>query len=92
VADRSARALKKRIRYPRSHWRIRAAWRRTTDAGLEPCRRCGKRIRPGEAWHLDHRDDGLGYLGPSHAFCNESAGGRKGNAKGPGPSRDWVPW
>ena len=29
------------------------------------CCRCGQLIEPGQAWHLDHRDDRRGYLGPA---------------------------
>jgi hypothetical protein len=44
------------------------------------CARCGRRIEPGQQWHLDHHDDRrLGYLGASHASCNARAGAHKAN-------------
>jgi len=36
---------------------------------------------PGQPLDLDHRDDGNGYAGWSHAHCNRSAGARLGNAR-----------
>jgi hypothetical protein len=41
-------------------------------------------IASDEKWELDHRDDGKGWLGPSHRSCNRSAGweamvGKNGN-------------
>lgn len=38
------------------------------------CARCGELIEVGSKWHLDHRDDGHGWLGPSHESCNARAG------------------
>ncbi len=43
------------------------------------CARCGELIDRDAAWVLDHRDDGTGYLGPSHLQCNRRAGGEKRN-------------
>lgn len=34
-------------------------------------------IEAGSKWHLDHRDDGHGWLGPSHESCNARAGAEK---------------
>jgi hypothetical protein len=42
--------------------------------GTVPCARCGELIQPDTAWQLDHRDDGRGWLGPSHRRCNARAG------------------
>jgi hypothetical protein len=47
----------------------------------QPCSRCGLLMRPGQALDLDHRDDGAGWLGFSHAKCNRAAGGRLGRAR-----------
>ena len=46
-------------------------------AGDVRCARCNEVIGPGEEWQLDHRDDGRGWLGPSHKRCNLSAGWEK---------------
>lgn len=51
-------------------------------SGTATCSRCGAPIRPGDAWHLDHTDDRTGYLGPSCATCNTSAGGRAAHRPG----------
>jgi hypothetical protein len=51
------------------------------DSGQCPCARCGQLIPIGAPWHLDHSDDGRGWLGPSHAYCNLKAGGKLGNAR-----------
>jgi hypothetical protein len=32
-----------------------------------------------DRWHLDHADDGVGYLGASHARCNTRAAAIKTN-------------
>lgn len=39
----------------------------------------GGLIRRGERWELDHADDGVGYLGASHAVCNARAGAASTN-------------
>jgi hypothetical protein len=48
--------------------------------------RCDELIAADEKWELDHRDDGNGWLGPSHRSCNRSAGwenmvGANGNGR-----------
>jgi hypothetical protein len=58
--------------YGRAHRQLRARYQRDGVVGL-PCPRCGKAIRPGEPWDLDHDDrDRSKYLGPSHARCNRA--------------------
>lgn len=57
-----------------------------------PCaRNCGRDILPGERWHLDHRDSGVGYRGPSHAECNirGATAKRVGGDKAPRPTTKW---
>lgn len=60
--------------YDARHDRTRARVARTVIG--TPCARCGQPIQAGDAWHLDHNDDRTGYIGPSHARCNTSAGGK----------------
>jgi len=69
--------------YGSAHQRTRARLNLDVQAGLTKCARCGNPIAPNTAWHLDHADEDRGtYLGPAHAFCNDSAGGRKAHAQG----------
>lgn len=49
---------------------------REVELGHATCARCSRPIVPGSEWHLDHADDGVGYLGPSHARCNVSEANR----------------
>jgi hypothetical protein len=67
---------------------LRQRWASVVAAGRVRCARgrackraefvdgvlVGGLIRRGDVWQLDHRDDGRGYLGPSHADCNARAG------------------
>jgi hypothetical protein len=62
-----------------AHRAARARWRSLVERGAACCARCGQRIVPGSAWHLDHADDRSGYLGVSHASCNLAAGAAKTN-------------
>ena len=62
-------------RYGASH---RAAREALGDVTGTACARCGRPIGAGESWDLDHDEHG-GYLGPSHASHNRSAGASKGN-------------
>jgi hypothetical protein len=51
---------------PRLHQRPRqpAADNSNHWSAPDNCCRCGHLIEPGKPWHLDHRDDRSGYLGP----------------------------
>lgn len=78
----------------------RAWWTPIVNAGGIDCRRCGLPILPGSRWHVGHIVDralGGGRLdwrvntAPEHGSCNESAGGKLGQAlRGhrAGPKRD----
>lgn len=51
-----------------------------------PCIRCGGEVLPTSTWHVGHRVDvakggDANDVGPEHARCNLSAGGRAGAAK-----------
>lgn len=74
----------KRRRYGPKHKRMRVIWAEIVARGFTPCARCGELIRGDEPWHLDHTDDGSGYLGPSHVRCNCATYGRRRLT-----SRDW---
>jgi hypothetical protein len=60
------------------HQAVRRRWARVIAQRSVLCARCGEPITVGMAWHLDHRDDRTGYLGPSHAGCNVSAAATRG--------------
>jgi hypothetical protein len=64
--------------------------------GTVNCARCGEMIEPGAKWELDHKDDGRGWLGPSHAKCNRRAGWeamiRSQNGKGNGFEEQPYRW
>lgn len=64
--------------YGATHYAIRKRLAPVVANGDAVCTRCGMRIRPGEKWQLDHTDDRTAWLGPAHAFCNQSAGGKLG--------------
>jgi hypothetical protein len=65
--------------YGSTHQATRKRWEPVVESGYASCCRCGFTIAPGTAFHLDHRDDKLGYLGVSHARCNLRAAGKRGN-------------
>ena len=65
--------------YGTAHQAERRRWEPLVEAGVAVCVRCGVPIAPGTGWHLDHRDDKLGYLGVSHASCNLKAAGKRAN-------------
>jgi hypothetical protein len=72
-------------RHARGYTNAHAAKRRQLEplvaTGQVNCSRCGQLIEPGEAWHLDHRDDRRGYLGAAHATCNLRAAANKSNSR-----------
>jgi hypothetical protein len=70
------RASRQARGYDRGHELRREALKPAVEAGLKRCARCGRPILPGQEWALDHTDDRKGYLGPSHASCNNQAGGK----------------
>jgi len=68
--------------YGSRHQKTRARLNLEVQTGTVTCSRCGQPIAPNTPWHLDHDDEDRGtYLGPSHAYCNDSAGGRKAHAQ-----------
>ena len=89
----SGRARRKRHNFPRTtasttsrgygtgHKAERKRWEPVLQSGRVACSRCGFPIFHDQAWHLDHRDDKLGWLGPSHASCNLKAAAKRGNQR-----------
>jgi len=76
--------------YGAGHQALRRAWRPYVEAGLVDCARCGRRILPGQSWHLDHDDwDRRRYLGPSHVRCNVTAPHQKRANPQPRPVTRW---
>lgn len=77
-------------RYDAKHTRARRDWARAHKP-TNPCNRCSHPLGPmGPHLHLDHTDDGTGYLGFSHGStpcpdcgerCNLLAGAREGNRR-----------
>jgi len=61
--------------YDAAHDRLRQHWSPRVAMGAVHCARCSRPILPGQPWHLDHDDTRIGYIGPSHAYCNLAAGG-----------------
>ena len=59
--------------YGHHHQVLRRQFAPLVAAGGVACARCGELIEPGSAWDLGHSDDGLGYNGPEHAYCNQTA-------------------
>ena len=71
--------------YGTAHRKLRDKWAREIEAGYGYCSEIvclmpSRWIPPGTEWHLAHNEDGITYRGPAHAFCNQSEGGRRGNA------------
>ena len=69
-------------KYGAAHQRLRKQWAQKIANGARPiCPRCSIPIEPRDEWDLDHAEDGVNYLGPSHRReCNRSAGGKKARA------------
>ena len=68
--------------YGRAHAQLRRQVKRVVDRGGAVCWRCGRWIRPGEAFDLGHSDHRLAkhlglYEGPEHRSCSRSAGAWK---------------
>lgn len=87
-------------KYRGEHLRERKRWKqRIANGERPPCARCTRQLEPDDAatFHLDHDDDGVNYLGPSHAVCNVRAAGKKAQrlarlrVRGPArpQSQDW---
>jgi hypothetical protein len=75
---RDRRRVRLANKYDAHHRALRKRLEPFVASGQAICARCKEPIRRGERWDLDHRDDGQGYLGPSHATCNRQAkGGRR---------------
>jgi hypothetical protein len=73
---RRSRALEAR-RYDARHKRLRQILVPIVARGFTTCARCGEVIAPGASWDLDHTDDGMSYLGPSHSACNRATASRR---------------
>jgi hypothetical protein len=80
----SAKKKRQLSRHARGYTNAHVARRRQLEplvaTGQVSCCRCGQLIQPGQPWHLDHRDDRNGYLGPAHTTCNLRAAANKTNA------------
>ncbi|HUG63653.1 MAG TPA: hypothetical protein VMK83_00390 [Gaiellaceae bacterium] len=74
---RAARSKRTRSRYGPQHEQLRKRIAREVAAGLATCARCGGPIAPGEAFDLDHADNGEGWLGASHVRCNRATNRRR---------------
>ena len=72
VAGRGSRTPS--VRYGSPHRLMRKRLEPLVATGTVPCARCGELIGAHELWELDHRDDGRGWLGPSHQRGNARAG------------------
>jgi len=67
-------STRKAAKYGHAHRQMRAGFARLVASGMASCSRCGDALSPVEPWDLDHRDDGVGYAGPAHVYCNRAAG------------------
>lgn len=76
-----ARGTRQQRGYGAEHDRLRARWKPRVERGEVDCHEVVclmpmRRILPGEPWHLCHDRMTGNYLGPGHATCNVSEGGR----------------
>lgn len=62
--------------YGSTHQALRAKWATIIATRTVPCARCGEPIPQGSEFDLGHTDDRTGWIGPEHAKCNRSAGGK----------------
>lgn len=76
LTSRATSYAEKRQRYGYTHQLAREAWKKILPL---PCTVCTKPVTVAMDWHLDHTDDGAGYLGPAHASCNQSKAATKKN-------------
>jgi hypothetical protein len=85
-------------RYGMAHRAMRKRLAPIVATGTVKCARCDEPISSGDTWQLDHRDDGRGWLGPSHARCNQRAGweamirNQSGNGSGSGFEEQPYRW
>lgn len=80
--------------YDGRHQAERARWKPVVDAGQAYCAetvclKADRWIPPGTPWDLAHTPDRSAYLGPSHAACNRSEGGGRGN-RSPLRRKSWT--
>lgn len=72
--------------YGAAHQRLRRVLDQRVRLGLVDCWRCGRRIQPGEDWHLGHDDhDRSQYRGAECVGCNTRAGSDKAHGRSPRP-------
>lgn len=82
-----SRGTRQQRGYDARHDKLRARWKPKVERGGVKCARCDQPIYLGQEWALDHTDDRTGYLGPSHAICNNRAGGKAAHGGEHGPHR-----
>lgn len=66
--------------YGAAHKRERERWAPLVAAGRAICVRCDQPIEAGSTFDLDHNEERNGWNGPSHVYCNRSAGAKNRNA------------
>lgn len=76
LTQRGTSYLEKRKRYGYAHQLAREAWKKLLPLR---CTVCPELVTADMDWHLDHTDDGAGYLGPAHAACNTGKAATKKN-------------